>query len=566
MNTQTVLLRRVREQLAAARHGLAGMSRWRLLQWLILPGLFLWGAALDVVTHPWHAVPTLLTVAALLARYRWPATALLVVALSSAAPAVIVTLPFLAYGAARRLASARRAVATLVLATAAAGGSALLWLDDPTTDWPTTAALIAGYVALVMLLPAAIGAIGGERARRVEALRERNAILERAQRLGDLRARMQERARIAGEMHDLLGHRLSLISLYAGALELRTRDQQPTLNAQADLIRNTAGTALDELREVLGILRVDTGRADNDAPADGAGTHTDIEALVDASRAAGQPVTLDWQGDDLTNVDLRVRRAVHRVVRESLTNVHKHAPQAPTRISVHVDTIQVVVEVHNPLRPPRTPPPSTGLGLVGLQERARLVGGTVSTRRQNGEFVVTASLPLTAPATPAGGSDNRDPHIDHHFLVDRQTPQQGPTTEARYSNAASLKRSTDTMSKPIKTIIAVVVLACGGGIIGSYILGQKAKDAAITPAQYAAVRPGQTREQVKAIIGDIGTIARLAADEDRDPPIPAGATCDYAGSKQNTDTGPQHLYRFCYTGNKLVEKKEIIVPSSSTTR
>ena len=571
MSTHTALARRGREQLAAARSGLAGMSRWRLLRWLILPGLFLWGAGFNVVADPWHVGAVLLAAAALLARYRRPATALLVVALSSAVPTVIGALPFLAYGAGRRIAPARRAVAALVGATLAACGGALVWSDDPTTDWQATAALVAGYVTVVILLPAAIGAIGGERARRVEALRERNAVLEQAQRLGDLRARMQERARIAGEMHDLLGHRLSLISLYAGALELRTRDQQPALNAQADLIRGTAGAALDELREVLGILRVDTGRVDDEAPADGVGTHADIEALVVASRAAGQPVTLDWAGDDLTGADVRVRRAVHRVVRESLTNVHKHAPQAPTRISVRRDAVRVVVEVRNPLRPPPEPPPGTGLGLVGLQERARLVSGTVSARRGDGEFVVTASLPLTTPAAPpAGGSDHGDPHIDHEFLVDRQTPRQGPATEAVYSNGASPRRSTDTMSKPAKIILAcligVVVLACAGGTIGAYVLGEKAKNAAITPAQFAAVQPGQTREQVKATTGDIGSIGKLVVDKDQEPPIPAGATCDYAASRQNTDTGPQSMYRFCYTGDRLVEKKEIIVPGSSTTR
>jgi hypothetical protein len=121
------------------------------------------------------------------------------------------------------------------------------------------------------------------------------------------------------------------------------------------------------------------------------------------------------------------------------------------------------------------------------------------------------------------------------------------------------------MSKPVKIIltslIGAAILACGG----AYILGQKAKDAAITPAQFAAVQQGQTRAQVKATIGDIGSIAKLGVDKDREPPIPAGATCDYAASRQNTENGPQHMYRFCYSGDKLVEKKEMIFPNKSTT-
>jgi len=125
------------------------------------------------------------------------------------------------------------------------------------------------------------------------------------------------------------------------------------------------------------------------------------------------------------------------------------------------------------------------------------------------------------------------------------------------------------MSKPVKIIMAcligAVVLACGGGAIGLYVLGQKVEDAATSPAQYAAVEPGQTREQVERTIGDIGSLGRFTVDRDREPPAPAGATCDYAGSKQNTENGPQHVYRFCYTGDKLVEKKEMILPYTSTT-
>jgi hypothetical protein len=380
---------------------------------------------------------------------------------------------------------------------------------------------------------------------------------------------MQERARIAGEMHDLLGHRLSLITLYAGALEVRTRDQQPELNGQADLIRRTASTALDELREVLGILRVDTGRLDDEAPAEGVGRRADIESLVEASRAAGQPVDLTWEGNDLADVDVRVRRAVHRVVRESLTNVHKHAPQAPTRISVRLDADRILVEVGNPLRTPRMPHRGTGLGLVGLQERARLIGGTVTTRREDGDFVLTASLPLTVPEKAPGGSDHGDPHIDHDFLIDGQTRATESVNDAELDIEASSTRSLDTMSKPVKIILACLIgavfLVCGGGIVGVYVLSQKAKDATISPAEYAAVKPGQTREQVKQVIGDVGSFGKLATDKAKEPPVPAGATCDYAVSRENTDNGPTHVYRFCYVGDKLAEKREMIFPNASPT-
>lgn len=568
MSTRTVLRRRVRAEFSAARRGIAGMSRWRLVRWLVLPGLFVWTAVPDIVAHPWQAGPALLTVGALLTRYRWPATAMLVVALLSGVSAVIPALPFLAYGAGRRLASPRRAIATLVVAGAAAGVSALLQFEE-FANRPTALALAAGYVTTLLLLPAAFGAIRGERARRIGALRERNATLERSRRLGDLRARMQERARIAGEMHDLLGHRLSLVALYAGALEVRTRDQLPEVNGQADLIRRTASTALDELREVLGILRVDTGRPDDEAPVEGVGRRADIESLVEASRAAGQPVELAWAGDDLTDVDVRVRRALHRVVRESLTNVHKHAPQAKTRISVRVDGAAIGVEVRNPLRTPRIPARSTGLGLTGLRERARLVGGTVETRQEGGEFVLTASLPLTVPDRMPGGSDHGDPHIDHDFLIDGQTREGEPLNDADLDLEASSTRSLDTMSKPVKIIlgclIGTVLLVCGGGAIGVYVLAHKASAAAISPGQYTAVKIGQSREEVKRSIGDVGSIGKLGVDKDKEPPVPAGATCQYALSKENTGNGPTHVYRFCYRADKLVEKRDMIFPDASAS-
>jgi len=125
------------------------------------------------------------------------------------------------------------------------------------------------------------------------------------------------------------------------------------------------------------------------------------------------------------------------------------------------------------------------------------------------------------------------------------------------------------MSKPVKIILAcligAVVLVCGGGTLGIYVLSHKVKAAAISPAQYAQVKPGQTREQVKHTIGDVGSLGKLAVDKAKEPPVPAGATCEYAVSRENTDDGPTHVYRFCYLGDKLKEKKEMIFPNASAT-
>ncbi len=126
------------------------------------------------------------------------------------------------------------------------------------------------------------------------------------------------------------------------------------------------------------------------------------------------------------------------------------------------------------------------------------------------------------------------------------------------------------MSKPAKIILAcligAVVLACGGGAIGLYVFGKSAYEATITTAQYDAVQSGQTREEVRRTIGDVGSLGKIAADKDREPPVPSGATCDYAVSQDTTDNGaPTHVYRFCYAGGVLVEKKEVPAADSPTT-
>ncbi len=137
------------------------------------------------------------------------------------------------------------------------------------------------------------------------------------------------------------------------------------------------------------------------------GTRADVDALVLASRKAGTPVELQWVGDDLTGLDPSVRRAVHRLVREALTNVHKHAPGMPTRVRVEHQAETVGVEIGNRLPAPATTvtiAPRTGLGLIGLQERVRLAGGTLTTGPDGGRFVVRALLPIAArPGQPERG-------------------------------------------------------------------------------------------------------------------------------------------------------------------
>ncbi|SEQ43107.1 Signal transduction histidine kinase [Lentzea xinjiangensis] len=249
---------------------------------------------------------------------------------------------------------------------------------------------VTGSVFFV-LFPAVSGMLLGRRRPMVRLLQERNEYLERARALTAASARSEERAHIAGEMHDMLGHRLSLISIHAGALELATATKAPQLHEQAELIRTTSSLAMAELREILGVLRTNPEPESLD---EDTGTRSDITALVESSVQAGISATLDWSGDDLHGADPRTRRAVHRVVREALTNVHKHAPRARTRVQVAVQGGRARVQV---LNGPSSGAPGKGTrrGLIGLEERVGLLGGSFSAGAPvEGGFRVAADVPL----------------------------------------------------------------------------------------------------------------------------------------------------------------------------
>ncbi|MFI6102415.1 sensor histidine kinase [Lentzea sp. NPDC051213] len=242
-------------------------------------------------------------------------------------------------------------------------------------------------VVFMLFFPAVSGALVGRRKPLTKVLMERNDYLEHARVLTASTARSATRAHIASEMHDVLSHRLRLLAVHAGALELTAAQQAPELREQVELIRKTSTVAIEELREILGVLGAATD-ADEDA-----GTRADVERLVAASVDAGVSVSLDWSGADLADVDARLRRAVHRVVREALTNVHKHATSARTRVSVQVaDRVRVEV-VNAPSGEPRGA--GTRRGLAGLEERVALIGGTfLAGVPAGGGFRVSADLPL----------------------------------------------------------------------------------------------------------------------------------------------------------------------------
>ncbi len=232
----------------------------------------------------------------------------------------------------------------------------------------------------------------------IESLRERARSAEAEQRLRVEEARLLERERIAREMHDVLAHRISLLAVHAGALEFRP-DAPADQREAAGIIRQSAYEAMEDLREVIGVLRDDVhGGPPGDDPERPQPTLHDVAALVGESRRAGARVTLDDRVPDPAAVPARVGRHAYRIVQEGLTNARKHAPGAPVRVVLDLSGgTALTIEIVNALAPgpPPRPLPGAGAGLVGLGERVATLGGTLEHgRTDGGRFRLRARLPL----------------------------------------------------------------------------------------------------------------------------------------------------------------------------
>ncbi|NAZ77956.1 sensor histidine kinase, partial [Kineococcus sp. T13] len=347
----------------------------------------------------------------LVLRRRWPLVVAPVLAASTAvsASALAAALVALFSVAARHR---WRAVAAVTAVLAAASLAYARVFPDPQVQWPWWAEAL---VVVVFAAPVVgWGTYARTRRELLASLRRTAERLRAEQEWRSEQARVLERARIAREMHDVLAHRISAVSLHAGALAFRPDSPPEVVAAAAETIRSSSHAALEDLREILGVLRADevTGAGGRPQP-----RLEHLPDLVADSAALGVDARLAVRVEDPDGAPEALQRTVYRIVQEGLTNVRKHAPGHRADVVVEGSAGgEVVVTVTDRGAPGSAPAagsagsagsagpagpggagvPGAGFGLVGLGERVALAGGRLEHERLPDGFRLRARVPWPA--------------------------------------------------------------------------------------------------------------------------------------------------------------------------
>ncbi|GAA4921211.1 signal transduction histidine kinase [Stackebrandtia albiflava] len=350
---------------------------------------------------------------------------------------------------------------------------------------------------------------------------ERAKQLEREQRAVAEQVRLRERTRIAEDMHDSLGHELSLIALRAAALEvdaaLPGRQQQA-----AGELRRSAAAATERLREIIGLLRDETDAASM-VPAD-----ESIADLVERTAESGMTVRLHSTGTG-SDVPKMVERAGYRVVQEALTNAAKHAPGLPVTVTVDMDAERTRIGVSNPSPAQRSAGIGGGRGLVGLTERVRLAGGRFRATEHSDRFEVVAELPHTSEGPGSPGEETESESVQEHDRATRLTR----------------RRLVTVFAIPIVLLMVLGLVSVSVYLLFSFY-------SVLPPAVYRDLEIGDSRRQVD---GELPVVEML------DPPewaTPAGMECVYHPSANELDTFSD-VYQLCFVDDVLVSKDVVTV-------
>jgi signal transduction histidine kinase len=244
------------------------------------------------------------------------------------------------------------------------------------------------WAVIIAGMPVAIGLLMSARQELSARIRELASSREREKKLLAETVRAAERAELAREMHDVVSHQVTLIAMQAGALQVSADGN--TAEA-ARTIRELSTRTLEELRNLVGVLR------SGDATEDVQPGLDELDDLVENFRCDAVPVALDVNAEP-SRLPRPVSHAVYRTVQEALTNVRKHAAGARASVRVLAQQDTLLVEVRNGCAKAHKPAlPSGGHGLIGLQERAGLLGGTFSAGpTSEGGFRVSATYPLAS--------------------------------------------------------------------------------------------------------------------------------------------------------------------------
>ncbi len=249
--------------------------------------------------------------------------------------------------------------------------------------------------AITSLVPMAaayvVGAYVGTRVAYIDSLQARAVQLDRERELLAQQAVGEERVRIARELHDVVAHHISLITVQAGALQTQVGADSEA-HATAEIISRTGRQAMDEMRRMLGVLRLgDGGAALGHAPQPSV---SDIQALVDETRTAGVAVTLHIEGEPRSlppGIDL----SAYRIVQEALTNVLRHAGPARCTVRITYTADALDLRIMDDGARANGNPNGAGHGLIGMRERVALFGGELFAGPvAGGGFAVEAKLPL----------------------------------------------------------------------------------------------------------------------------------------------------------------------------
>ncbi|MEJ1202727.1 MULTISPECIES: histidine kinase [unclassified Streptomyces] len=338
---------------------------------LLLDALLVVAALLDVWVHadfsePLRPACALLAACALVLRRRLPRVTFLLTL-----PAVLLSdAVFAALAALYTFASLTRGRTLLVVCAMAFTVSNLISLPSPGFEFSAPSTFISfGYTAATAAAPVFLGQL-------VQARRDLSLRLAEISRARDHERQLtaqtvlaRERAALAREMHDVVAHQVSLIAVRAGALQVGSRNAD--VREAAATIRKLSVQTLEELRHMVSVLRTAGGGPAELVPQP---SLADLQRLVDNSG-----IETDLRTDLSDSLPPPVQRAIYRTVQEALTNVRKHAPgaRAAVRIRHEHATVRVTVTNSPPTRPALSLP-GAHYGLIGLRQRAELLGGTVT--------------------------------------------------------------------------------------------------------------------------------------------------------------------------------------------